>query len=307
MTLENSNSNDNTDNIIINYRRKTNFNNQNAKNPVGTSNINSTAAGEKESFNSNQMQIPSQSQSNTGNNVNININTYNNDLLENNLLNINETKLFHSNSEKINEMEFDNCNVYLKNNINPESNRPYSRKRTAFKYIEDNLEKEKTIKNLNNFNSSNNLLKNLTINDNKITNSNSNTHNPSISSTNASKKIITNRDKEIENKPKIIKEENKLNEKKPEYESRRKKQMNFINGFDYSPANQAHQQKLINNNFNKEAESSNINSNTNIISSINYESRRVQGGFSKNILTKNKEAADSVNNKNKSSKNALKI
>lgn len=60
---------------------------------------------------------------------------------------INETMPINENSynQKKKELDFDNCNVYLKDNVNPETevgrNQANSRKRSAYKFIESTLEK----------------------------------------------------------------------------------------------------------------------------------------------------------------------
>lgn len=130
--------------------------------------------------------------------------------------NNNDTKskqVFH---DMINESEFDNCQVNLKpNNIN--KNRPNSRKRSAFKYIEDNLEKGSETVSQNN----NKEVKELS--NNKI---------------DIKPKIVSERSENNINK--FLNNINNLDsnsEKKIEYESRRKKPMSFINGIDSFTAN----------------------------------------------------------------------
>jgi len=238
------------------------------------------------------------------------------------------------NEIKINELEFENCNVYLKN-INPDNNRPYSRKRSAFKYIENNLEKEK-IQNANNFNSTSNLMKSLNLNDianntnsfqinnsnnnnlnfnstkTSMNNLNSNTNNPNLININYNSNNNSQRGiKQIENKPKIMQQEkisqNCINDKKPEYESRRKKQINFINGIDTFPLNQT--QSTNNNLQNFETQQKNLhkvnenNANTNNVLTGAFESRRILGSHTKATNSKENEGENNVNKK----KNFLKI
>ena len=182
--------------------------------------------------------------------------------------------------ENINESDFENCNVHLKPK-NLQNNRPNSRKRSAFKYIEDNLEKDKNCESRNKQSNLN------AINNNSI--------NP-----NETNQIFKKDSKKVE-KPKIISESNKnkflqnvnnLNgnnvEKKIEYESRRKKPMNFINGI---------------NNFSGGSEKQNTGSSNNLIKQeMNgtscYESRR-QTNLQKSLSSKDKDRDEGINtNKN---------
>lgn len=117
----------------------------------------------------------------------------------------------------INDSEIENS-VNLKPN-NKKTNRPNSRKRSAFKFIEDNLEKEKP-ENNNNFNSHH---QNLNLMNKNINNINNNK--PKIIGTSENNNI----NKFLQN----VNNDNNINsEKKIEYESRRKKPMNFINGIE---------------------------------------------------------------------------
>ncbi len=226
--------------------------------------------------------------------------------------------------EKGGDLDFENCNVYLKN-INPNNNRPYSRKRSAFKYIEDNMEREREKKYMKeNFNSTTNMLKSINLNENNNNskkptkdnfkvgcdsneapnktnlnnNQNSNKLNLNLNNfnntANNSQKILM---KDLENKPKIAENEKigmiGFNEKIPEYESRRKKQINFMNGIDcYGNSNQV---SSNNNNFqnfeiqknkdsNKLNDNNNFNSTSNNLISSNFESRRLQGGYNKPVI-----------------------
>lgn len=279
---------------------------------------------------------------NLTNNGLIKINTNQNPEKEKIHLNTNENfdsnegkKDSKNNENKINELEFENCNVYLKN-INPDNNRPYSRKRSAFKYIEKNLESER-IQNANNFNSTTNLMKSLNLNDvanntNSFQNNNNNNNNNLNfnttktnmnnlnSHTNNSNLININYNsnnnsqrgiKHIENKPKIMQQEkasqNCINDKKPEYESRRKKQINFINGIDTFPLNQT--QASNNNLQNFEIQQKNLlkvnenNANNNNVLSGAFESRRILGSHTKAANSKENEGENNVNK----NKNFLKI
>lgn len=167
--------------------------------------------------------------------------------------------------EKINEKELENC-INLKKNI---TNRPNSRKRSAFKFIE-NLEGK-------NFND----IENNEINNQKI--------NKSKDLYNFEKETKPNIINEKSNN-KFIQNSNNLNmlhknnfEKKIEYESRRKKPMHFINEID---------------NFSNKIEGNKTESSRNlkiqeINSIIGYESRR-QINFQKNNTIKIKE--DNENN-----------
>lgn len=205
--------------------------------------------------------------------------------------------------EKGNDLEFENCNVYLKN-INPINNRPNSRKRSAFKYIEDNLEKDKR-KSTSNNDPTSNLINNINLNDNS--NGNYNSFN---SKHNAENDVIinTNNHVNIEHKPKIMQSDNisqnLFNDKKPEYESRRKKQMNFLNCIDNITNDKAKgsNNNLIDNqiqkNFQKFNDNILINSNNNNITSGTYESRRGQVNYSKSTIMKDKEGDNLNRNKN---------
>lgn len=196
------------------------------------------------------------------------------------------------NQEKLNEMDFENCNIYLKNAAS-NNKRPYSRKRSAFKYIEDNLEKDK-VKNSSIKNQTNNLLKNLNLNDNDNINNFASDNNEKNNFNNANS---TNINFYNENKPKVMESstfsQNILNDKKPEYESRRKKQINFMNCIDsitqdktYGSTNNIITNQTQNN-FQKFNDSNQSNPNTNFISGT-YESRRFQINNSKPITFKDK-------------------
>lgn len=195
----------------------------------------------------------------------------------------------------------------LKPNNLKANNRPNSniRKRSAFKYIEDNLEKDKITEFENNGNV------NININNPKENNSNSNKNINFINNINQgetnqgffkdNKKIDNNN-----NKPKIIAESNinkflqningiegnnNNSEKKIEYESRRKKPMNFINGIDnFSSGNG----NLNDKNYK--------GGNKNIINKeiIGYESRRQINFHKNNIKSKEKESDNKYTNKNSS-------
>ena len=181
--------------------------------------------------------------------------------------------------DMINDSELENCNINLKPN-NAKTNRPNSRKRSAFKYIEDNLEKEKT--------STNEINKDININ------TGGGGFNKNANETNQSGFMKDNKNK-IDNslKPKIHAESNmnkflqnvnndsNNTEKKIEYESRRKKPMSFMNGMDNFAGNGTGGDK--NNNNSKGGSSQNIIKSDNIISG--YESRR-QMNFHKNISSK---------------------
>jgi hypothetical protein len=197
-----------------------------------------------------------------------------------------------------NDLDFENCNVYLKNN-NINNSRPYSRKRSAIKYIVDNLEKEKA--NIaSNKDPTNDLFKNLNINDDSNLN-NFDSKNPDKNlNMNAN---VTNCNYYRENKPKII-QSNYINQnlydKKPEYESRRKKQINFMNCIDSITQEKAYgnTNNVIDiqtqNNFQKYNDNNQSKSNTNNIINGTYESRRVQANYSKSIILKEKEG-DNLN------------
>jgi len=223
--------------------------------------------------------------------------------------------------EKGSDLDFENCNVYLKN-INPNNNRPYSRKRSAFKYIEDNMEKEREKVLNDNFNSTLSLMRSLNINENSnknnILNNNFNNNFDSndfsnknnMNNQNSNKLIINLKNfnsggnasspqmiliKDIDNKIKIGDIEKKgalsFNEKKPEYESRRKKQINFIKGVDsFGNQNQFTNNNLLNfemqknNQNNKMNENNNFNASTSNLISGSFESRRIQGSYNKPVI-----------------------
>jgi len=211
--------------------------------------------------------------------------------------------------EMINESEFENCNVNLKTN-NTKTNRPNSRKRSAFKYIEDNLEKEKIPE------SWNKDYKDIRINQ-KL---NKNNINPNqANEINQTNQGFLKDNKNIK-KPKIIGErESNMNkflqnvngidsnnhnnnnntEKKIEYESRRKKPMSFINGIDnFSGGKEKDNKNNINNN---NGSSKNLlKPEMNVTSG--YESRR-QINFNKNISSKDKDTENNFG----SNKNLFKI
>ena len=219
----------------------------------------------------------------------------------------------NSHSEKKNiEIDFDNCDVYLKNNNNTENMRPHSRKRSAYKFIEENLDNQKQPKNLNNFNSTNNIIKSLNFNEINNTNkpfngnySNNTNKNPINSQVNNISK-----NKEIENKPIINIDQNKnnqnlfanLNNKKPEYESRRKNKINFLNDMENNiNTNNSNNIPIIggsnnNNLVNFEMQQKNVSKinkeqeNFSAIGIGNYESRRLQqGNYQKNpVIHKDK-------------------
>lgn len=184
--------------------------------------------------------------------------------------------------DMINDSELENCNINLKPN-NPKTNRPNSRKRSAFKFIEDNLEKEKTTTNETN--------KDININPGGQSVGG---FNKNANETNQSGFMKDNKNK-IDNslKPKIIAESNmnkflqnvnndtNNTEKKIEYESRRKKPMSFMNGMDNFPGSGSGVDK--NNHNSSGGSSKNIIKSDNITSG--YESRR-QMNFHKNISSK---------------------
>lgn len=181
--------------------------------------------------------------------------------------------------DMINDSELENCNINLKPN-NPKTNRPNSRKRSAFKFIEDNLEKEKTTTNETN--------KDININPGGQSVGG---FNKNANETNQSGFMKDNKNK-IDNslKPKIIAESNmnkflqnvnndsNNTEKKIEYESRRKKPMSFINGMDNFSGSGVGDK----NNSSKGGSSQNvIKPEINLTSGSGYESRR-QMNFHKN-------------------------
>ncbi len=207
----------------------------------------------------------------------------------------------HKIKDKGNDLDFENCNVYLKN-VNLNNNRPSSRKRSAFKYIEDNLEKDKG-KSTSNIDSTNNLIKNLNLNDNYYNNNNYNSFN-SKNTPDKDLNIGTNNNFYNDHKPKIMQtdniSQNLFNDKKPEYESRRKKPINFMNCIDNITTDNSKGScnNLVNQtqkNFQKISENNLQNTN---IGSGNYESRRFQSNYSKSTVLKDKEVDNSNRNKN---------
>lgn len=262
MKTNENNTKDEEENIIINTRRKINLSNN------GIVKINSNSNSDKDLTNKN-----------TNDNVEANEN---------------RTK------EKGNDMDFENCNVYLKN-VNPTSNRPHSRKRSAFKYIEDNLEKDK-VKSSSSNDPTSHLIKNLNLNENN----NFNSYNAKINDSGLNTNNIGN--VYNEHKPKIMQSDNVgvkiFNDKKPEYESRRKKQMNFMNCIDSITQDTAKgnpntlNENQNQRNFQKFNENNTLNSNTNNIISGTYESRRVQVNYSKPTMMKDKDGDHLNRNKN---------
>ena len=204
--------------------------------------------------------------------------------------------------ELINDSEFDNCNVNLKaNNLN-KTNRPNSniRKRSAFKYIEENLEKDKEKENYKDKDKEKYLeggINNNKINNNEINPNQTNQgflkDNNNINYNNKNKIDNSNSNNNNNNKPKIISENNmnkflqNINgidgnntEKKIEYESRRKKPMSFINGIDnFSGVSEKNNKGII----------KNTNTIKQEISGSGYESRRQNNNFHKNITMKDKD------------------
>ena len=197
-----------------------------------------------------------------------------------------------------NDLDFENCNVYLKNN-NINNSRLYSRKRSAIKYIHDNLEIEKAYL-TSNKDPTNDLFKNLNINDDSNLNNFDSKNNDKNLNMNAN---VTKSNYYRENKPKIMQSNNinqNLYDKKPEYESRRKKQINFMNCIDSITHEKAYGNtnnvigNQTQNNFQKYNDNNQSKSNTNNIMNGTYESRRVQANYSKSIIIKEKEG-DNLN------------
>lgn len=195
----------------------------------------------------------------------------------------------------INDSELENCNINLKPK-NSKTNRPNSRKRSAFKFIEENLENN-TNENKPSDLGNNDLDVNSNINANN-TNENINSNNPGFIREKNKNKINSN------NKPKIISESNvnkflhinniegNNSEKKIEYESRRKKPMNIINVIDnYPGTNSGISGVTDKNNF------SNGKNSLKEFNSSTYESRR-QINLQKNISSKDKDVENHSSNKN---------
>ena len=273
--LKNINQGDNTNedsdaNIFINHRRKNNLN----INIIGKNNQNNNEHNSGNNYIDNNEEINKINERNKLDLIN--------NKIEHQFLNNKNNKI--SSSEKNYEIDFENCNVSLKNNIQ-DNNIPFSRKRSAFKFIENNLEKEKINLNLNNFNSSNNLIKSHELS------SDPNIKSLSIQGNNNGQNTGFNNlkdflEKDTDNKNK--------KEKKPEYESRRKKQINFVNEINNNIV-----QAQLNNNL-QNFENHQKNNKDNI---LNYESRRMQGNQPKKIIVKEKEG-ENISNRNK---NSLKI
>ena len=273
--LKNINQGDNTNedsdaNIFINHRRKNNLN----INIIGKNNQNNNEHNSGNNYIDNNEEINKINERNKLDLIN--------NKIEHQFLNNKNNKI--SSSEKNYEIDFENCNVSLKNNIQ-DNNIPFSRKRSAFKFIENNLEKEKINLNLNNFNSSNNLIKSHELS------SDPNIKSFSIQGNNNGQNTGFNNlkdflEKDTDNKNK--------KEKKPEYESRRKKQINFVNEINNNIV-----QAQLNNNL-QNFENHQKNNKDNI---LNYESRRMQGNQPKKIIVKEKEG-ENISNRNK---NSLKI
>lgn len=200
--------------------------------------------------------------------------------------------------ELINDSEFDNCNVNLKQNNSNKVNRPSSniRKRSAFKYIEDNLEKEKEKdkENLKDKEKEKDKILEGGNNNNKNNNNEINPNQTNQGFLKDNNNINPNNKNKIDsNKPKIISENNmnkflqNINgiegnntEKKIEYESRRKKPMSFINGIEaFSGASDKNNKGIT----------KNTNTIKQEISGSGYESRRQNNNFHKNIATKEKD------------------
>jgi hypothetical protein len=122
-------------------------------------------------------------------------------------------------NEKKTEMDFDNCNIYLKNVDKGNDNRPESRKRSAYKFIEDSMREGNLNLNTVNPNTNSNQSNNINV----LTNSIKSTKDPLAENIGN----INNY-----NKNNYSLKNNIATEKKPEYESRRKKVINILNEID---------------------------------------------------------------------------
>jgi len=179
--------------------------------------------------------------------------------------------------EKNNDLDFENKNVFLKN-INPENNRPYSRKRSAFKCLEEiekdlNCTPKNTNEKINYLHTVNSIINNDDTNNNSNNNQNISNNNNSLHSNNLNNfnKLINNSNN---NYQKLTKE------RKPEIKNAatfNKINMPLFNANNNNHSNnniyQHDVRTIANNHYNKDSTNYSEYSNRNY--GINYQSNNI--------------------------------